>query len=81
MYRYIEIDKVAEKLSAHFGRFRGIGSPIWMTAYALAPTFIAEPTNNLPAWFGPLVPADFWAFDSMRRVPMAQTMPLGQSKH
>jgi hypothetical protein len=51
------------------------------TGIALAPTFIAEPTNNLPAWFGPLVPADFWAFDSMRRVPMAQTMPLEQSKH
>ncbi len=52
-----------------------------MTGSAPAPTFIADPTNQLPAWFGPLVPADFWAFDSMRRVPMAQTMPPEQSRH
>ena len=35
MYGRIEIDKVAEKLSAHFWRFRGIGSPICMTASAV----------------------------------------------
>jgi len=50
-----------------------------MTAPAPELTSFAGPTNTY-AWFGPLVPADFWAFDSMRRGPMAQTMPPEKSK-
>ncbi len=52
----------------------------WSSGYAPELTSIAHPPNILPAWFEPLVPADFWAFDSMRRGPMAQTMPTEQSK-
>ncbi len=44
------------------------------TPYAPELTSIAGATNIPPAWFGPLVPADFWAFDSMRRGPTAKTM-------
>ena len=36
------------------------------SAYATELTAIAGPTNTLPAWFGPLVPGDLWACNTMR---------------
>jgi hypothetical protein len=49
-------------------------------ARSMRSKFHHQANHTPPAWFGPLVPADLWAFDTMRRGPMAQTMPPKQSK-
>lgn len=37
--------------------------------------FLSRDSTQTPTEFGVVVPADFWAFDSMRRGPLPQTLP------
>ena len=48
---------------------------IGVTLITNSPVFRQWPAHVTATAIGVLGPADFWAFDSMRRGPMPQTLP------